>query len=452
MSGVILTHMAAKKTKFKVIFSLFAVFSLGSCTTMSDYDFSRIDANFGRGDYSSVSAELEKHKSRIYSSRGELLYLLDNGILHHFGGDTARSNEALSEAEKLIEKYAAVSVMQSAASLAANDTVMDYPGEDFEDIYTNIFMSLNYLKENNHEDAMVEIRRFDNKLKLMQSKYEQQVAVANGNGSGVTVEKVSAQFSNSAFARYLSMLLYRADGDMPNAELDLRFLREAFQSQSGIYDFAVPSFLDEELSVPRGMARLNVVGFYGKAPVKVENVTRVYVPELSVWYKLSLPQMARRASAVTHVSVSARNLETGTVHTRRLEKMESIENIAVDTFARRLSLVKAKSVARAVARAASNAFFDVGAAATEGDEPALSAIFTIIGLAAKIHTEAAERADTRSARYFPGSVAVSGMTLEPGDYEVTTQFFGANAALKTVKERVTLKSGALNLVESECFL
>lgn len=446
-----MTHMAAKKSKFKVIFSLFLVFAINSCTTMSDYDFSKIDSNLERGKYTEVSSELEKYKNRIYASRGELLYLLDTGILQHFSGETAESNKNLSEAEKLIEKYAAVSVMQNIASFASNDMAMDYSGEEFEDIYTNVFMSLNYVREKNLEDAMVEIRRFDNKLKLMKSKYEKQVAAANKNDAGVTVEKVSVQFSDSAFARYLSMILYRTDGDISNAEVDLRFLKEAFQSQSGIYNFAVPSFIDEELDVPRDKARLDVLGFYGKAPVKVENITRVYIPELSIWYKLSLPQMVRRTSAVTAISVTAKSISTGKSYTRRLEKLESIENIAIDTFQQRLSIVKAKSIGRALTRAASNAFLDAGANVTEKDDPGLSALFTIIGLASKIHTEAVEKADTRSARYFPGNVAVSGMTLEPGDYEVTMQFFSGNTPFKTTSQTISLKSGALNLIEGECF-
>ena len=96
--------MAAGKTKFKVIFSLFVIFAVNSCATMSDYDFSRADSNLENGDYFKVCEELEKYKDRIYSSSGEVLYLLDSGILRHFSGDTELSNKNLSEAEKLIEK------------------------------------------------------------------------------------------------------------------------------------------------------------------------------------------------------------------------------------------------------------------------------------------------------------------------------------------------------------
>lgn len=442
--------MAAGKTKFKVIFSLFVIFAVNSCATMSDYDFSRADSNLENGDYFKVCEELEKYKDRIYSSSGEVLYLLDSGILRHFSGDTELSNKNLSEAEKLIEKYSAVSVMQSIASFASNDNVMDYSGEEFEDIYTNIFMSLNYLKEKNLEDAMVEIRRFDNKLKLMKLKYEKQVESANRN-DGVSVEKVSVKFSNSAFARYLSMLLYRTDKDLSNAQVDLKFIKDAFQSQQTIYDFAIPSVIDEEVSVPKEKARLNVIAFYGKSPVKIENVTRVYIPELSIWYKVSLPQMTRRSSCVNAIYVSAKQLSTGKTYTRRLEKIESIENIAVDTFARRLSIIKAKSIARALTRAAGNAAVDVGADLTEKDEPALSLLFTIIGFVSKIHTEVAERADTRTSHYIPGNIAVSGLTLDPGEYEVTLHFLSGDRPVKTLSEQVTLRNGALNLMEGECF-
>lgn len=422
-----------------------------SCTSMADYDFSKIDSNLAAGNYPKVKEELEKSKTRIYSENDKLLALLDNGIINHFGGDFSESNSNLSEAEILMEKYSSINLLQGAASLVSNDLVMNYSGEDFEDIYTNIFMALNYLKLENFEDAMVEIRRFDNKLKSLKVKYEKLVKETNNSSSGTQVKTVSIKFSDSALARFLSLLIYRADGDMGNAEVDLKYIKNAFSTQSSIYNFQIPKCIDEELSVPRGMARLNVLSFYGKAPVKQEIITRLYDQRSAIWYKLALPQMVRRPSSINAINITARNISTGKTYSRNLEQLESIENIAEDTFQQHLSIISAKSIARAVSRAISNAALDISSEKTHRDgENELSALLTIIGMVSKIHTEIAERADVRCSRYFPGNAAITGITLEPGNYDISITYKSGNSIEKTERMSMKIHEKGLNLLETEC--
>ena len=137
----------------------------------------------------------------------QVLYNLDAGLLSHYAGDWNQSNKNFSAAEGLIEEYYSKSISQGVSSYFVNDMVVDYAGEDYEDIYTNFFMALNYIQLGNLEDAMVEIRRFDNKQKLLSTKYDSQIEYAESElGSGYS--SVSVQFQNSAAARYLSMLMY----------------------------------------------------------------------------------------------------------------------------------------------------------------------------------------------------------------------------------------------------
>ena len=153
-----------------------------------------------------------------------------------------------------------------------NDTVVDYSGEVFEDIYTNIFMALNYIHLGDIEGAFVEIRRFDNKLRAASAKYSDMISQANkesDSNGGETVEVPDMEFHNSALARYLSMILYRSRGQMDAAAIDKKYLDSAFASQPHLYDFSSPSSLAQELDAPEGKVRLNVLAFSGKAPVKV---------------------------------------------------------------------------------------------------------------------------------------------------------------------------------------
>ena len=130
-------------------------------------------------DYEAALNSLELEKEELYSETDTVLYNLDSGILAHYSKNWTVSNANFSEAEKLIEYYYSKSITQNVASFFSNDTVIDYSGEEYEDIYTNIFMALNYIQLGKTEDAFVEIRRFDNKLKALSVKYADELAYAD---------------------------------------------------------------------------------------------------------------------------------------------------------------------------------------------------------------------------------------------------------------------------------
>ncbi|WP_147633929.1 hypothetical protein [Treponema pectinovorum] len=424
-----------------------SAFLFTSCVTMADYNYSRIYSNLGGGRYSQVRMELDENKSSIYTSRDKVLYLLDKGVLEHFEGLNQVSNESLSQSEKLMEDFSATSITQTIASGVTNDNVKDYAGEDFENIYTNIFMALNYLALQKNESAMVEVRRFDNKLKVLKQKYNAEVDNLNSE-SEVKVKNVSVQFSDSALARYLSLLLYRADGDFGNAEVDQRFIAKAFKSQPSLYPFEIPSCVKDELSVPKDMARLNVIAFSGRAPIKKENVIRVPW-DFNHWYKLALPEMEKQPSHINRIEVEVFNKNSLEQKRFELEKIESIEDIALDTFQRNYSLIFAKSLARSIARTAINS----GLQQVSNDKDTAPEVALLLGTFSFIHqlaTEFIERADVRCSRYFPATASVSGINLEPGNYTVKVNFCRGKFVQYSQEKDVKLVAENLNLVEAAC--
>ena len=447
MSNAVRTRGKAFPLK-NAIFSLSLV--LSSCMTMADYNFARIDANLAAGNYAAVSAELDEKKSVLYGSHDEVLRLLDAGLVAHFDGRTDESNRALSEAEALMQTYRATSVSQTIASLMTNDLVQDYAGDPFEDIYANLFMALNYLEQGAQDEAMVEIRRFDSKLKNLRADYETQIAAierANAD-EGATVKKVSIQFHDSALARWLSMLLYRADGDADNAAVDYKYMQSAFQTQADLYDFALPSTVNADRAASKNDARLNVLAFYGRAPVKKEEVVRAYSWRGTVWYKLALPRMEKRPTAITYVTVTATSLTTGERFTQTLEKLESMEAICADTFQQKYSLLFTKALLRSIAKTAANTTFHT--ISHEADDKGVAALFTMLDIATKVSNELTERADVRTSRYFPAYASVTGMTVPPDDYAVNIQFFAGKGVTYQETKHVSVRAGALNFVEAAC--
>ena len=439
-----------KKNKlFSIFFPailLLLSFLFFSCATQADFDFSNIDSALAKNDFPAVYNELDSKSNKIYSKHDEVLEFLDKGIVSHYSKNYQDSNKELAYAEKKIEEYYTVSISQSISSFLVNDTVKDYQGEIYEDIYSNIFMALNYLHQNEFDESMVEIRRFDTKLKDLSLKYQQRIEAARQemeNGSS-EVPEAKLKFHNSAFARYLSMLLYRADGDVDNAAVDLKLLKQAFTFQPEIYNFPLPKNLNEDINIPEEKARLNVIAFSGNAPVKQEKILRI--PLSSTYYKMALPEMTKRPSSVASIKLHVSSKSTNWQTSKNVEKIESIENIAVDTFKQHYTMMFIKELTRSITKATATGILSEQADRLSGTS---SLLLSLMSFTSSLATEFTERADVRTTRYFPANVSVAGITLTPGVYDITIEYLNASGhvlASQTISD-YQVQSGKLNLIE-----
>lgn len=422
---------------------------LASCLTMSDYNFRKIDREIEEGNYSEAYGAIVSDKSAIYSPFDKSLESLDSGLLSHYAREYDRSNKELSNAEELFKKNSAKSVSQAVGSMFVNDTVIDYSGDPYEDIYANVFMSLNYLHLGKFDDAMVEIRRFDTKLKEISAKYQTEIELEKkqlkSNAKSVPTAKM--RFHNSALAHYLSMLLYRADGDEDNAAVDMRFIENAFKFQPTLYDFPQPASIKQELEVPKDMCRINLIAFAGRAPEKKEVVEPLWAAD--AFYRIALPVMEKRKSSVNAIEFYVTDKISGTTYFSKAEKLESMENIAEETYLQKYSLIAAKTVARMVAKLTASAALD--AAAENTDESVVSVVFSLLGFASKVSAFATERADVRTSRYFPASAFVSGINIKEGLYDVKTVFKSGNRIILSQSYTdIRVTKNGINLVEAFC--
>ena len=426
---------------------IFSFFLFSSCMTMADYDFTEIDNSIVSGRYEDAYQTVESENSSLYSNNDEVLYFLDKGLLSHYAQAFDRSNNELSEAEKLILKNKTKSISQSVSSYLVNDNVVDYSGDTYEDIYTNIFMALNYLMLGKTEDAVVEIRRFDNKFKVASAQYADLIVQANNENKkkgGQHVKNPDLEFHNSALARYLSLILYRSIGKIDSAKIDYKYIQNAFELQPNLYDFAIPTSISEEFNVPKGMARLNIIAFSGKAPTKEEEVERLIDPDGDFYFKLALPIMKKQMSNIKSIEVIISPVDTvGEVSNVALQKIESIENIAIDTFEQTQALVYLKAIARSTMKSIGSSVFE---SLAEEDSR-----FAILHFASMLSNEFTERADVRSSRYFPANAWVTGVNLKPGKYNVEILYkTKSNGVLYKTATSVSVGLESLNLVESIC--
>jgi len=433
----------------KIFFAvLLGAFILFSCSTTQHY--AKVDDSLNKEQYSESIVALESVKGKIYNpSRDTVLYYLDRGMLSHYAGNYQDSSELLNNGERAIEEAFTKSIIRGAGSFMVNDNVLEYAGEDYEDIYINAFNALNYYHQGDIEGAMVEIRRMNIKLEHLETKYDvsrselQKQALADGVSTADIPPNPNApsKFSDSALARYLGMLFYRQDGQDDNARIDRENLRLAFANAPNVYRHPAPASISDELKIPTGKARLNVIAFSGLSPVKRSNTIRIPLPD-GHWAKISLPEMVSRPSIVDRIEVQfddGRNF--------RLEALEDIDAIARDTFRNRQGLLYTKSIIRALIKAGTSSGLDAASDKAEGQ---LGLVLGILSLGSQAYAEVSEQADLRISRYFPGKAWVGGITVDPGIYSFRVNFYGSSGNLLNSRDfqNITVNSKTLNLTEA----
>ena len=206
----------------------------------------------------------------------------------------------------------------------------------------------------------------------------------------------------------------------------------------------MPASVDEELDIPPGKARLNVIGFGGLSPVKTQEEIRIPLPNVR-YIKVALPVMVHRPSRVGRVEVV---LDNG--NTFNLELLEDMEAIARETFKEKINMIYLKSIIRATLKATTSSALDI--AADHVEDTTTSLILSALSIGTQVFAEASEQADLRLSRYFPAKAYIGGITLDPGVYSLKVHYYAANGRLiaSYKHDNVTVREDTLNLVEAVC--
>ena len=432
-----------KMTVLKIVF-IFFILGLQSCAS-GPKTISEIDTSVSQANYAAAVSGIENLRNvrgSVYNpDRNAILFYLDRGMVNYYAGFFSDSARDLEEAERLIEEAFTRSITMEIATFIANDNAREYPGEDFEDLYINIFNALNYYNRDNMEGALVEIRRANEKLTVLADRYERTRERAVSADRNMPTETVTeaANFSNSALARYISLIFFRSIGRVDDVRIDYEELHRAFELAPAVYNHPIPGSISQERSVPQGMARLNIIGFTGMSPVKQEENLRIPLPlpYPNSSALVSLPRMVDRSSAIESIEVV---LNTG--QSFNLELLEDMSRVARETFRARYSNIVLKTTARSIAKATSGA---VAARAAEERGGTLMGI--TVGILSRVAADASENADLRMSRFFPAQAHVGGINLEPGVYSITVNYYGRgrNLIASERRDNVPVREGVLNL-------
>lgn len=411
-----------------VVFAVVLLGATASCgPSVSHYRL--VDEELKKENYAGAASLVEKNKGK-YGKRNSLVYFMDRGFLLHLAGDYGGSNRFLALAEDRMEALYTQSLTAGAGAMITNDNTLPYEGEDFEKVMVNLVSAMNYTHLGEWDEALVEIRKVNHKLGLFNDRYPNK-----------------AIYKDDAFAHYLSGLLYETKGEFNDAFISYRKSLEAYEVYREAYGTPFPPPLPSDLlrlSEVMGFeeehreyrARFSetswisskdmkkksevvFLNYIGRVPVKEDYFIDAPVPiqgdEVYI-LRVALPRFVPRPHRVKTIEVHVIPVKEDPesdqrpVVSRRPFLVENVERIAVKNLEDRVGRIRAKAVARAVAK------YQMTRVA--GNE---SGILAQIG--ANIFSLATEQSDKRSWRTLPGQIQMSRILVEPGTYEVAVEYF-----------------------------
>jgi hypothetical protein len=456
----------------KLLAAVVLLFAAASCSSVATRNkfYKPITADIKSQNYDAAYRKIEEAREKNkFSGKDRLLYYLDSGFAAHYAALFDTSNIKLTLAEDAADDLFTKSISRAATSVLLNDNVLEYSGEDYEVLYTNLMKTLNYLSLGMFDDAFVEVRRANLKLEVLDRKYGE---AAEKLQSGVEDDTAAVQinydlkkvrFNNDAFARYLSMHMYAADGKMDDARIDYDYLVRAFEEQPFIYNFPMPDV--KYLPDSSGNTIVNVVALSGLSPVKEAVNLRIrtdkdlglvqvlytdgekkdseygHLPipvKGDYYFKFALPKVASRESIVYGIRFLVDSKVVGD-----LQLMEDVSMVAEETFQAKKSMIYFRTIARAVFKglATHKAKQKVDTGGFEG---------WLKKAAIDVGVDITENADLRCSQLLPGRIYVGDFELAPGVYDLKVEFIGSEGGVIYSQDfpGYEVKPRGINLVET----
>lgn len=400
---------------------LFALF-LQSCASYSlDKAQYNLRQNFSTGDFEASAALLDEMESKeVYKPKDDVLLNLERGMVHRFSGNFTESNLYLSKAEQGIEENFTRSITRGISSLLINDSQLVYGGEDYEDVYINVFKTLNYIHLDNYEAALVEARRIAFKLEGIEIRNrglaEMYSRADTLNGSAWNTGKRVVE--NSALGHYLAAILFAKTGRPDNARIEYERTLKALRDQERAFSFRGPKQADIETIRYPGEYNLLITGFSGRSPVKIQHDVRTFVGRHSTYVKFSIPELKLHPSPVARVEVVV--ADTLRIPTFIIEEMDKV---AADVYNVRKPLIYTRALTRSVLKATGTR------AVTKKASEESETLGFFAWLAGIIGQEITEKADLRGWQSLPGKAHVNVAKLPEGIHELEIRYYSQHGRL-----------------------
>lgn len=146
----------------------------------------------------------------------QLVYLMEYGTALQICKDYELSNKILLKADKLSDELDYHSVSRIAGAALLNEEMIQYKGDTFEKLFINAVAALNYLQLGEQDDALVEVRRINDKFKRL------------------TAEDNKRKFELNSFTQYLSGLVWEMDQKYDDACISYKTAYKLDPSYRGV--------------------------------------------------------------------------------------------------------------------------------------------------------------------------------------------------------------------------
>ncbi|KIE18848.1 lipoprotein [Vibrio sinaloensis] len=362
---------------------------------------------------------------------GEILDNFEKGRVYLLNEHYPQSKSALEKSDSAVriqQDSATISVSDTATSvsaLAANDNLTSYQPADYELGFLHLYLGLNYLKENQLEGALVEMRRANQvqeqarrerakELESAQKDLKSQgltpnlgSVLSNYPDAGETLQAVQ-----NGYLFYLSALLYEADNDLNSAYVDYRRALAVMPDNAQVIDGT--KRVAKRLGMRSDLSKLEKR--YGKAKLLDQKSARVIVIEEQgvveamrewrqslplfdsrgngVWYSVALPHYP----SVTRQSYSPMQLNQNVL---KSDLLTDVNLMAQHDLSERMPAIVIRQALRVWAKDQLRR-----EAARKEDNAA--------NLLLNVWNTLTEQADTRSWQTLPGEIKTSSAVVTPG--------------------------------------
>ena len=416
---------------------------LASCAMRSDL-YRDVELNLAGGNYAVAASALQANEEE-FGEKSSVLFNLELGLLTHYGARYDESNRMFLAAERRMEELYTTSISTEAAALLVNDNLLPYEGEDFEKVFVNLFLALNFAQMGDFEGALVEARKVDLKLREYSKLYEDKNT-----------------YKQDAFIRYVMGALYEAGGEINDAFISYRKAYEGYDEYAHLYGTPCPTFLKADLVRTAGLlgfdderqqfeelfgmryarperneGSLLLIIHSGRGPVKEQNKLTVSIADADGvvhTFTVAVPKFVPRARGQVRYDASLEG--AGQAMKIDAEIAEDVTEIAKKSLEDRLALAYLKAGGRAVLK-----YLASEKAKSEwkkdGDELGNLAKSLLIDVA----VIASEQADTRTWRSLPARMLIVRAQLPAGTHNLQLSAEGRSRTL--LAEQVTIAAGSV---------
>lgn len=414
-----------------------------ACTAPSLRYKNEISKMSAQGEFKTAADVIEQKRTKLYAKQDRALAYLDEAVLLHDAGETAKSDELFAQAQDRLEELYTVSVTKSAGRLVVNDLTSPYSVAPYERAMTYFYRAMNFLDQNNLIDAAVEARRavmFLDNLRGSKTK----------------------GYNDDPFVQYFASLVFESAGQIDDARISRTNALEGYRRLRDKLHVQTPEF-----SVPANYNELGeVIIFHYNGLLPLKRNTTVQFAWDKVYAMLSTSQESRYGEVSPEVAnalragflgnavtlaypvlvdqpyvITSSFVQTIDGQTYKMQKMADLSAAAKADLEERLPGIWFRAASRAVAKqvAASSTRQAVKSAVNEKNQ----VWGDVAGLFVTVVGSAVEKADTRQWFTLPAQIFMTRLFLPPGEQDIDLFFrdgFG-NIVEKHTFEKVRLTPG-----------